>query len=1174
MPKIILPEYIQKLKEQIETGNNLVDYFFICGVSPSICMNEEIYNITDEDSIEKINQLLKPSILCKFPEFDKTIDIVDDEIISYCFPDGFNIIKNDSSYPNRKIFSIILDNNLFSQDYPQKYLTCILFYEKLYQYKTLQQQIKKIEENKEYFSQNEENITLDDFRTSLEEEKKINIHRHQKMVTSSMLPSMLKRSAKIKEDTIKQEEKPKNFANEEIIKNNKNLPLNKLKYYYIPKCICLVSVHPNIKLYQKILLNIYNYGLSQNNDIPLEKIITNLIIEVPVPPRGMYSIYYNYDFKFTEPKKEKNGFEIISNTNYINNINETPMNINMRAATQYKSLDPSTDNEENQIQPLKSTENNKILVTGIDLNKFNTSLSFSCKMETIKHILCNTKILFFSLNLNYITETIMAFLNLIFPFKYPFQVVTTLQKTSYRIIESISPFIAGINEEYRESFFEENKINLELNNLFVVDLDNMQEKNYHLFSEEEFPEFPAKLLSNLEKEIRNLENSANKDYGFDKSKKINKEKKIKDFNEKYQEKFFIFFCEMLKGYEEFLNRDFYKEDLVSITTLFNCPQFVKSSYHSQNDADFYIKFIEESQLFQEFIFKNMVPKNNNELMDILIVNNYLNPSKKKKTKTEEDPYTIKNKYIVPRPKEITDDEKSKILSNILNLSKKGQIIKNRKYENKENIGTIKFDYTLFPVLDFNNYCNNDNVNQYIPPPDYREEIEVLNMEAISKSSLGKNINRAMEMKNYLYLTWLEIWAFTFGNNDFGEKHYRFDQMLDVLDKVIHHEMNILNLMFDILNKYDEHEMMLRLYQKLLQLKLNPSTTIFDIMSKIVDKSKMKDMADETKKNTNNVKQLKFNDETKKNRDRTFLSISDNLPLETKPKFYYDYCCLNIECNKKINLYNVSKNFEGVKNDILWVKCNNCGEYNLPKITVKFGLNFLNKSTSIEDYVLHSPYNLKMNIKQAVATQFGSDMKNTKFKLKISNFKSQFQPLFWDFIWYCIIHNLDYNILLPYSKTLEEEKKAHYYNPNINLFEIKYDDSMYKDNQTKIEKISNTIIKRSSEEDKKKFFKTLEQCNKVCEVQIKGKNSKINILKEKNEIIEEEDDGNNSVDYKDNENEKGNNDNENNDLENNIMNNMNMIDLMKDNNEDDKEDDKEENNDENKDNNSDNQNNSD
>ena len=49
MPKKIYPENIQKLKEQLETGNNLVDYFFVCGVSPSIYINEEIYNISDDN---------------------------------------------------------------------------------------------------------------------------------------------------------------------------------------------------------------------------------------------------------------------------------------------------------------------------------------------------------------------------------------------------------------------------------------------------------------------------------------------------------------------------------------------------------------------------------------------------------------------------------------------------------------------------------------------------------------------------------------------------------------------------------------------------------------------------------------------------------------------------------------------------------------------------------------------------------------------------------------------------------------------------------------------------------------------------------------------------------------------------------------------------------------------
>ena len=48
MPKIIYSENIQKLKEQLETGNTLVDYFFICGISPSLCTNEILYKITSK----------------------------------------------------------------------------------------------------------------------------------------------------------------------------------------------------------------------------------------------------------------------------------------------------------------------------------------------------------------------------------------------------------------------------------------------------------------------------------------------------------------------------------------------------------------------------------------------------------------------------------------------------------------------------------------------------------------------------------------------------------------------------------------------------------------------------------------------------------------------------------------------------------------------------------------------------------------------------------------------------------------------------------------------------------------------------------------------------------------------------------------------------------------------
>ena len=1063
MPKIVLPENIQKLKEQLDTNNNIVDYFFVCGVPPSICTNELLYKVSsDEDIKNNLKDILKPKILCKFPEFDKTSYEVGEELVSFCFPEGFDILYNNSSKPERKIFSIILDNNSTSieYEYHQKYLTCVLFYEQLYQYKKLQQQIDMIENNKEENLDSIDEGNIINMRSNLEEEK---IYRHRKM-QSTIIPPMnkLQRSGKITEDMLNSIKKNKEYE-------NMNHPLNKLKYYYIPKCICLLSVHPNIKLYQKILCHIYEYGLSQNKIIPLEKIITNLIIEVPLPPRGLYSVNYNYNFECLE-QKEANG-----------------------------------------VLPLESTENNKLLVSEINLSKFNKSLSFNCIMQTIKHILLNSKILFFSQNLTTLSDTIISFLSIIFPFKYTFQVASFLQKEHYTILESPTPYIMGINEEYNKDFFTKNEISLECMNFFVVDLDSEKEDNFDLFTDEEFPELPTRLVSNLEKEIKSMENinnKNNKNKTIDMSSgDINKEKNsinsIKEFNEKYQEKFFNFFCELLRGYEEFLNWKFYDSDYIDIKALFHCEKFVKCSYHNQSEYNFYAKFVDISQLFMDFILKNMIPKNNSQLMDLLILNNYYNSQKKKKSKTiepEQDVYAIKNKYIVPKPKEITNEEKEKIIKERLTLVKNGQLI---KYNKSKEDSEIKFDYTLFPLLSFNIYCNNDNVNQYIYPPDYREEIEVLNMESISKSSLGKNINRAMEMKNYLYLTWLEIWAYTFGNNDFGEKHYRFDQMLDVLDKVIHHEMNILNLMFDVLNKYNEKDMMLKLYKKLLSLKLNPSTTIYDIMYKNIDRDNMKNIIDESKKKDMKLTQLKYNDYKNKTfRERTFLSIEDNLPLETKPKFYFDYDCINCnDTSTKINLYQVSKNFEGIRNDTLWVKCSVCEEFILPQIKVKFGLDFINdqsQSTSIKEYVLHSPYNLKINIKQACNTQFRYLDKNEKMKLKISNFKAEFQPLFWDFIWYCIIHNLDYNILLPYSKTLEEEKKTHCYNPNINIFEVLYDDSTFKENQNKIERIS-TIIKNSEENKGNKKFNVLKKSTAIrLEIIGKIKIIPIEAIKEKKE----------------------------------------------------------------------------
>ena len=1086
MPKIVLPENIKKLKSQLETANNLIDYFLVCGVHPNICRERYLYDITNQKFFENLKEKLKPTILSKFPEFDISIDTIDDEIINYCFPKGFSPINSYNSMPP-KSFSVILDNNLFSTDFPQKYLTCLLFYENLTSYKKLQLNIENRKPRPDDYIDDDDNeresvLTTFDVRESQISETSSEGNDSRQTMENSATP--LNESNNF-------ENKKKNLIRCNNIKNK----VGKLKYIYIPKCICIVSIHPYIKLFERILLNIYQYTQG-NQDIPVEKIITNLIIEVPIPPRGLYSIHYViFDDIFT----------------------------------------------------LINFENNRLQIAEINYKKFNHLLSFETIKEALKHILLCSKILIFSSDINLICETILSFLYLLYPFKYPFQVNSFLHKNNYSMLESPSPFIIGINESYSESFFVDNEITIEAMNIFVIDLDK---KTSEALLCEDFPEFPKKYSTLLEKEIKDLELQFKRakfhDVGGRNSVSSysscntrttantvdnNAHNSLREFNQCYQYYFFYFFCELLKHYEKYLNMDYFNssntDKVTSIETLFNCKKFIES--HHASDIPFYTKFIDESQLFADFIYKRMIPRNNQEIIDVLMVHE-TNIKIKNRNKIlggsktdflDSKLYKVVGKYMVPKPREISKEEQIYLLNKINDYKKKGQIIvkekkvikkeekefdldklnlkekssqelktpnknnflsvmrnninKNKTAMQKETVKEeIHFNYFIFPELDFKLYCNNDNVNDYYPPPDYSEEIEAVNTIVISKSSLGQNINRNLEMRNYIYLTWLEIWSFTFWYIEKNERQYRFNQMLDILDKIIHHEMNIFNLMFDILNQQNEQILIFKLYQKLLQLKINPSTFIYNIISNILDKDQIKEIIDESKTNAN--KSLKFeinNNIISSFKERTFLSKSDKLLISSKLKFDSVFPC--VSCGKKINLFNLCQNYDNARNDVLWVPCP-CGEYNLPKINVKFGFELFpslqtdrkkkNLSTcTTNEIVLHCPYNLKININNAVTTQYGN-------KLDLNSFKNNYNALFWDFIWYCHIHNLDHSIILPYLYNIEQLSEISYHDPNNEILQTTFNDKLFKRNENIIDDIRANKTIRDKKVNFVKTFKFL------------------------------------------------------------------------------------------------------
>ena len=958
MPKENLPENIAKLKFQLDKGNNLIDYFLICGVKPSICQDENLYKFEDKDYIKNIE--LKPEILSKCPTFQKSILEIDEGIINFCFPQGFNMIISKKE-PEPQFNSFILDNALYSFNYPQKFISCLIFYESVIKYKKLKDKIDMCSSLNETSADSVNNIS-----TSYE----------------SKVPLTSKRS-----------------------------PFYKSKFYYIPKCICVISVYPYINIHQQILYSLYQCVIFSSSQIPIEKIIENLIIEVPVPPRGLYTIEY--------------------------------LLLNKKLT-------------------LTTNEMNKIPYVHVNLEKIYQWFNLDTIIEIIRQIYYESKILFFSTDLNILCKVLLAFISLIFPYKYPHQIISYLPKENYKTLESISPFMFGINEKYKDSFFDDNEIEMYGSNFFIVDIEERKTK---LFSDEEMPPLPYDARYMLEKDIKKYMYSVS-------DKKVSEE----IINAEFSKIFFDFHLEIIKDYEDYLNEDYFKsnEDIqnANIHTLFKVEQFLND--HS-NERKFYEKFLTESNMFSELVYKRMIPKNNLEMSEILLMKDEL-IDKENRTKyfRKEDTmflstkaYKRTNIYAVQKTRELSEEEADKLSKDTFTQLLLGQEISISK--NKR----VNFTYLLFPILNLDLFFNNNSINEYSPPPDFSEEIDLISTDIISKSYLGSYKIHKIEMKNYIYLTWLELWAFSFWYFDKKERKYRFNQLINVLDKVIHHEMEIFNLLFDVLNKNKEEQMILKLYQKLIMFKLHPSTFIYDIINKLLDTQQIKELiSDELIKNKD---ELFFNsyDPPLSFRKRTFKNKCEQNVLTSQVQFYkFDQC---IECQNLINLYDLCINFTNIKNDVMWVSCDN-GHCNLPKIIVRFGKelntqgNFFGiegKTSTTDEVVLHSPYNIKVNVKNGILREYGT-------KLDINNFKMQFTPLFWNCIWYFAINKLDYEFFLPYENIIKDINDLDYENSNDGKINIVFITN------TEIENAKNKL---ENKKKKKKIFnnKFLSVTNEIGQI---------------------------------------------------------------------------------------------
>ena len=998
------------IKEKLDKGNNFIDYFLIIGLEPNIYKKEWLFKEDFKSINENHKEEIKPKIISSFPYFEKSTIAYDDSIIAHCFPNGYKL-QRTTRKPKQQIFSFILDNNYYNLNYPQKYLTCLICYESVFEYKIL---------------------------SELEKDPDFDVNKNKNNIMSSIQEPNL----------------------------------------YIPKCLLIMSLYPHFGEFEKIISEIYNYSLNlvfkqiDNNtqpqkindnlvlkqrrisfrrmskfaefqkikDVnePVDKIIENLLIELPVPPRGVTTMKY-----------------------YLNEEERT----------------------------IRQNEMNQLPLLDVNLQRIFTDFEARDVITIYNHIFLESRILFFSKNIEVLNIYIYGLLALLYPFQYQYQVVTILPEINFEIIESITPFIAGINQVYDDNFFQSHGYQLS-DCILIVNIDKGKIEIINQNEDNILPEFPIKYRKNLEKKLQDiimkkkkynktvrksyiinpsiddkkagfsfsqtfslssvetidsnkstlfpqrelnsieeetileeddnnntmLNMSANNIEDEELSELLNNFNIDYEFNQQICDLFFDFNANLLLNYNQFLNRDFYSlNTMPSLELLFKVDDYLKTI--PAVDKNFYMRFITETQIFGDFIYLRMIPKNSKEKIRILkfdetinensSFSRYLKSSSGIFTSTKE--YEFVNNFAIQKPSSLTQKEIEfyKNKKNQKLLLSYGIIVT----EDKSDPNKVVFNYPIFPKLTTLFFLA-DNIKVYLPPNNWNEDIDIINEDIISKSHLGDVSIRLDDMKNYIYLCWIQLWAITFWYCEENEKRYRFQELIRVIELSSCYEMEIFNLLFETLSVYGKDYMVLKLYDVLIKRKLNPSFKAHNIVLKLIENKKVEgNFSDNLKKI---IEKEEKNTYTKKNFSRrTFRSkYYPNILTEHIKFFAFDSCMF---CQRDINLELISKNFKEMNRDLIWTKCPNpqCGQPLLPKLTIQFGEEInkngeMKKNTSnYENIILFSPYILKNNYN----TSFS--FSKIGIKLDVDAFMIKYSNIFWDSLWYFKLNDLEYDFMLPY-----------------------------------------------------------------------------------------------------------------------------------------------------------------
>lgn len=781
--------------------------------------------------------------------------------------------------------------------------------------------------------------------------------------------------------------------------NNEDSDNNNNKNIYIPKCLCISSIHPCIDIYETILKTIYEDTISNKyNNLFVNQLIEKLVITTPKIPQGYKKVILKINEKQIDLTEKK--------------INEYPL-------------------------------------IHIDLIQIFKLFKINILLDIFKIILFEGNLIFFSSKIYDLTNSIMSFLFLLSPFKYQYQVISVLPKNYFSYIESEIPFIFGINQAYNKTFFEDNNIQLKNKIVCIVDLD---EKKYEFipqnYANKNNPEYPKHYKERIEKSVQDYYKrlTSSKKNSDKKDSEANNKNSQKEENEQYQIIFYKSMVELFEEYPKYLKKDINIQNMsnIEINDIIDTNLYLNS--FNATDKEFYKKIF-STKMFKEFIIKRVDPKNNIDKIEAIFFEEKINDriAEKKvfgKTKIREQNKLLSSKdYDYLTEPEIIDLSTQNLASGVVELLKDKSFVKQNCLvngyiiEEKKEQNEFIFNYYVFPsLLDYKFYLLNSE--KYTSAPILYKHFDLINSKIVKKTAIKfdrKQVVKKYNLENDLYICYIILWSLTFWYTDKKEKEYRFIKMLFYLDKIENQKLETFQLLLENLNKWGATENeVFYIYIKFLNQKLNPNWNIFKIILPILEKKEMDFKENPISQLLNlekmNIKQILSKLSKSK---ETFIKRSLKSRNEWEEHIMSDdvrYICYSkcIGCCKVLDIGKICSKLSAmqIKNQsgIDLVKCShknkdgkNCEYYNFLRLKFRYGAELFNpKLTKLSTCRnLNMPLLSTTTLKEKLL-EISKLYKEYEEKLNIDLFKREHQLEFWNAIWYFELNEIDISFILPYS----------------------------------------------------------------------------------------------------------------------------------------------------------------